>query len=296
MFNSIIILPMLGVASWAIGVLLKSFVPQIIVSSLPLHPLIEKHMARYGRQTGVDISALGQTAAQGVHIVQCWPPVIGEFNGNYWRLWALTKSSLTHIVPKQELLPNMCTVGVLREGKMLYFTRQVPTRNDEQAKVVDQICKEFEQRGRAAFLLYGRPGTGKTTIGYLVGQKLGCLVLSGSRFVEHGINHLPSSRTRPVVFLIDEFDMCIDGYLKTRYQHCYLDRLHWMLDVFDACQGTIVIATTNNMSLVADWPAIFRRGRISNHVMLDKLLWQEDKKPEIEKNGNEEDVWEAFHA
>jgi len=86
----------------------------------------------------------------------------------------------------------------------------------DQPAVVDGIVQEYKTRSRATIFLHGRPGTGKSTVGYLVAKQIHgryCHTFNPSDpgdNIHELFNSCEVDSTTPLIVVIEEVDVMLD--------------------------------------------------------------------------------------
>lgn len=139
---------------------------------------------------------------------------------------------------------------------------------------------EWEDVDRGA-VLYGRPGTGKTTYGRALAATCGIPIIEASSARWQATGHLGdmlkamrktfevANRSAPCILFLDEFDAFGDRGSNTAgdnldYKRQVINALLECLDPPGGRPGVVVVAATNNPELID--PALLRPGRLERLI------------------------------
>lgn len=154
-----------------------------------------------------------------------------------------------------------------------------------QTDVAEQLIEDYNRCSRASIILHGKPGLGKTTLGFIVAELLNAspnmveatlvanfdptspgLLLSAAW-------RSPPSRTRPVVLMLNEYDTIVkfceadkkqsarEGLSLANSKNSFTS----LLDRLSATDNLIVIATMNGNDILNDdkYQPYVRKGRFN---------------------------------
>lgn len=142
----------------------------------------------------------------------------------------------------------------------------------------DDLAKELGIRPKRGVLLYGSPGTGKTTIGRALAHRLRSkfflidgTVISGTQDF-YGTIHNTFEKARdnaPSILFIDDCDLLFENEEETGLYRYLLT----MLDGLESKANSLVTVILTAMNISSLPPALIRSGRVE--------LWLEMKLPEL---------------
>ncbi len=166
--------------------------------------------------------------------------------------------------------------------------RQIITR-DWQNDLVKTLLTDYERTNHASAIVMGKPGIGKSTIGYLVtlalGQEKGVrpvlvanLDLTTRGLLYDDVVRPKPSREAPVVLMLDEYDQTVrhaervdkSGKGESVSHAESKASLTGLLDRLAISDYVIVIATTNDVELLKEksFRPYTRKGRFDHHCDL----------------------------
>jgi len=170
----------------------------------------------------------------------------------------------------------------------------VSTAKEPQTVIINDIIKQYEEKGVVNAFIYGASGAGKSTVASLLAQKMKGYLCSGYRPNEPGdmlnalITHFrfASNKYRttagkkcgPLIVLIDEIDVIIHNIHTARTPHAKLrteiynkPTFNAFMDRINEYRGYIYIFTSNVSKETIDEiydPCYLRPGRISAYYEL----------------------------
>ena len=158
----------------------------------------------------------------------------------------------------------------------------------EQCDIVDDICQIFARKRRGVFFLYGNCGTGKSTVGLIVANRLKGVFCHTFNPSEPGdtlpllIRETDPSSERPTVILLEEVNIMIRAlHDNTISKHknittCIHNKSTYntFIDDLVLYKNVIIIMTSNESRTTIDAldPCYLRKGRVEKHYTLTEQL------------------------
>jgi hypothetical protein len=180
----------------------------------------------------------------------------------------------------------------------------IPFMSTEQKSIVEQIISIYDSMRdsynktfippQLKVLITGDPGIGKSTIAHILASRLNgyftAMDLSTPGFrIQEYYGHLNFSEHKPLIFLVDEFDVLIDSCLKNAYEQkgetarrAVYDKpsLNSFLDSISIYPGLIIIFTSNkslDYFQNDDRNCFVRTGRIDLKICMKSLTGDDIK-------------------
>ena len=148
---------------------------------------------------------------------------------------------------------------------------------------------EFTDKGAylpKGILLYGAPGTGKTTVAKIIANEANVPLITINEELDYtDLKEViiksfdEAKRKAPCVLLIDELDelLNLDSWDKSDRDNDVLRALLSRIDGNDNTSGVLIVATSNAESINDIDSALIRQGRIEKHIYMALPKFEERK-------------------
>lgn len=151
----------------------------------------------------------------------------------------------------------------------------------------ENIYQQYGRNFRKGYLVYGKPGTGKTSMTKLIARKFGMTIymidLNSNLMTDNTLIKLISSVPPFSIIVFDEIDRQFDAMEKNKNKFITIGGIFSALDgPIPLSHGTIVIATANNRKFLndADDKSMFRKGRIVTQFEFKTLFGSDIDDPQ----------------